>query len=61
MLLVHGADDDLVPVQSSELFSDAAAAAGLDVTLEELPGASHMDARSPNLVGTRILEFVTEP
>ena len=61
MLLIHGDDDDLVPVQSSELFSEAAAAAGLDVTLEEIPGASHMDTRSPNLVGPRILEFVTEP
>ena len=31
MLLIHGADDDLVPMQSSELFSEAAEEAGLDV------------------------------
>ena len=58
MLLLHGDDDDLVPIQSSELFSEAAAAAGLDVTLEELVGASHLDARSPSLVGDRIAGFV---
>lgn len=61
MLLIHGDDDDLVPIQSSELFYDSASAAGYEVTLEELPGASHMDTRSPSLVGDRIVEFVTEP
>ena len=61
MLLIHGGDDDLVPISSSELFAEAASDAGLDVTLETLPGASHMEARSPSLVGDRIAEFVTEP
>jgi len=58
LLLVHGAEDDLVPVRSSELFSEAATEAGLDTTLVELPGASHMDARSPALVGDLIADFV---
>ena len=61
LLLVHGVDDDLVPIRSSELFSDAASRAGLDATLLELPGASHMDARSPNVVGDLIADFVTAP
>jgi acetyl esterase/lipase len=61
MLLIHGTDDDLVPIRSSELLAEAAADAGLDVELEELPGASHMDTRSPNLVADLIIEFVKEP
>jgi acetyl esterase/lipase len=61
MLLIHGDDDDLVPMQSSELFHAAVDAAGYDATFEELPGASHMDARSPNLVGNRIVEFIESP
>ena len=61
LLLVHGADDDLVPLRSSQLFSEAAAAAGLDATLVELPGASHMDARSPSVVGELIAAFVRSP
>jgi acetyl esterase/lipase len=61
MLLIHGTDDDLVPIRSSELLADAAADAGLDVSLKELPGASHMDTRSPNLVTDLIAEFVKRP
>jgi acetyl esterase/lipase len=61
MLLIHGTDDDLVPIRSSELLAEAAADAGLDVELEELPGASHMEARSPNLVAGLIIEFVKGP
>jgi dipeptidyl aminopeptidase/acylaminoacyl peptidase len=61
MLLIHGTDDDLVPIRSSELLAEAAADAGLDVELEELPGASHMEARSPNLVAALIIEFVKGP
>lgn len=61
MLLVHGTGDDLVPIRSSELLAEAAADAGIDVALEELPGATHMEARSPNLVTDLIAEFVTKP
>jgi acetyl esterase/lipase len=61
MLIVHGDEDDLVPIQSSELFTEAAADAGLDVIFEELPGANHMDARNPTLVGDLVAGFVTEP
>jgi acetyl esterase/lipase len=61
MLLIHGTEDDLVPIRSSELLAEAAADAGLDVALEELPGATHMDARNPNLVTDLIVEFVKKP
>lgn len=61
MLLIHGDDDDLVPIRSSEVFFESASEAGYDVTFEELSGASHMDARDPGLVGDRIVEFVTAP
>jgi hypothetical protein len=29
--------------------------------LEELPGATHMDTRNPNLVTDMIVEFVNDP
>ena len=61
MLLIHGTDDDLVPMQSSELLAEAAEEAGLDVRLEELPGASHIDTKNPSLVGNLIADFVKEP
>ena len=61
ILLIHGTEDDLVPIRSSELLAEAAADAGLDVSLEELPGATHMDARNPNLVTDLIVEFVAGP
>jgi acetyl esterase/lipase len=61
MLLIHGTEDDLVPIRSSELLAEAAADAGLEVALEELPGATHMEARSPNLVTDLIADFVKKP
>ena len=61
MLLIHGTEDDLVPIRSSELLAEAAGEAGLDVRLEELPGATHMDTRNPNLVTDLIVEFVNDP
>lgn len=61
ILLIHGTEDDLVPIRSSELLAEAALDAGLDVVLEELPGASHMDARNPNLVTDLIVDFVRAP
>lgn len=61
ILLIHGTEDDLVPIRSSELLAEAAADAGLDVALEELTGATHMDARNPDLVTDLIVEFLSEP
>jgi acetyl esterase/lipase len=49
ILLVHGADDETVPVKRSRRFAEAARAAGDDVTLiEPNPGGhrAHVDPRS---------------
>jgi acetyl esterase/lipase len=43
VLLVHGADDDIVPPSQSHAFAHAARAAGDDVEVVDLPGADHFD------------------
>jgi dipeptidyl aminopeptidase/acylaminoacyl peptidase len=47
ILLVHGTDDDRVPVEQSRSFAAAARAAGDDVCLLELPGGDHFDVIDP--------------
>jgi len=46
-LLVHGADDVVLPVSMSELYAQKARAAGDDVTLVVVPGEGHMDPVDP--------------
>jgi acetyl esterase/lipase len=46
-LLVHGLDDDTVPVDQSRRHAAAARAAGDRVELVELPGVGHMDVIDP--------------
>jgi len=43
VLLVHGGADDIVPPAQSRTYAHAAAAAGDQVELVELPGADHFD------------------
>ena len=45
--LVHGTLDDVVPLAASRAFLAEARQAGDDVTLAELPGASHVDLIDP--------------
>lgn len=45
--LVHGSDDDDVPVEVSRAYAAAARDRGDDVSLRELPGAGHMDLVDP--------------
>jgi acetyl esterase/lipase len=45
--LVHGQDDDIVPVAQSERYHQAAAAAGDDVRLVVLPGVGHFELIDP--------------
>jgi acetyl esterase/lipase len=59
-LLAHGESDELVPVESSELFYEALVDAGYRATLEILPRASHLDSDDPDLVGDVIAEFLSE-
>lgn len=46
-LLVHGGRDDIVPPAQSRAYAEAAAAAGDDVELIELPDADHSDVIEP--------------
>jgi len=46
-LILHGTDDDAVPVALSRGYARAAAAAGDAVELVELPGAGHMEFLDP--------------
>ena len=42
-LIVHGTADEDVPIEISRRYAEAAAAAGDDISLVELPHGSHMD------------------
>jgi len=46
-LLIHGANDDVVPAQMSRSYAKAARKAGDDVRLIEVAGAGHMDFLEP--------------
>jgi acetyl esterase/lipase len=58
VLLIHGDADELVPLASSELLASTMQAAGYEVTLEVVPGATHADVRDPMLVGETITDFL---
>jgi acetyl esterase/lipase len=45
--LLHGTDDDVVPVSISQGYVAAARKAGDDATLEEIPGAGHFELIDP--------------
>lgn len=47
-LLVHGEEDDTVPVQMSRAYAEAARAAGDDATLVALPGVGHYGHLDPS-------------
>lgn len=47
VIVVHGTDDDLVPIERSRAYAAAARAAGDDCELVELPGAGHSHVRDP--------------
>lgn len=47
-VLVHGEEDDLVPLEISERFHDMAVAAGDDITLTRLAGVGHFDVIDPD-------------
>ncbi len=47
-LLIHGDEDDNVPIEQSRSFAAAARAAGDDCELRELPGADHFEVVDPD-------------
>jgi acetyl esterase/lipase len=59
VLLLHGDRDQLVPASSSELFGNALAAAGNQVTLELIAGGDHQSTRQPEMAGDIILAWLT--
>lgn len=46
-ILVHGTDDELVPIAHSRTYAAAAQAAGDDADLVEIAGGSHSELRDP--------------
>ena len=46
-LLLHGTDDEDVPVEIARRYAGAAKAAGDDIQFVELPAAHHMDFVDP--------------
>lgn len=47
-LLIHGDEDENVPIGQSRAYAAAAQAAGDECTLRELPGADHFDVIDPD-------------
>jgi acetyl esterase/lipase len=47
VVLIHGVEDDIVPVELSRRYADYATARGADVTLVELPGIEHFGPTDP--------------
>ncbi|MGZ0153641.1 alpha/beta hydrolase family protein [Kribbella sp. WER1] len=45
--LVHGTHDDVVPIEQSRRYRDAASKAGDQVELSELPGVGHFELIDP--------------
>lgn len=58
VLLIHGDSDQVVPFDFSSDFADDLEAAGVPVRLEILAGVDHPGARSPNIVGELIADFI---
>jgi pimeloyl-ACP methyl ester carboxylesterase len=54
-LIVHGTADEDVPIEISRRYAEAAAAAGDDISLVELPDGSHMDVVDVQGEGLEIL------
>lgn len=58
ILLIHGDEDTTVPSDFSTGLGDALGGAGLDVTVEILPGRTHPDVIDPAIVGDLIAAFI---
>jgi acetyl esterase/lipase len=62
VVLIHGVEDDVVPVELSQRYADYATARGADVTLVRLPGIDHfgpIDPLSP--AWPHVLAALTRP
>ncbi|MTD13176.1 prolyl oligopeptidase family serine peptidase [Nakamurella sp. YIM 132087] len=54
VVCVHGEDDDVVPIEQSRRYVDAAVAAGDPARLVALSGVSHMDLVDPGHIGWQV-------
>ncbi|MCL3860105.1 alpha/beta hydrolase [Actinotalea sp. K2] len=60
VLLVHGAEDDLVPASFSTVFADALTVGGHEVAVEVLPGVDHGQVILPEVVGDLLAGWVEQ-
>ena len=44
LLVIHGDQDTVNPIQASQKMADAAKAAGVDTTYATVPGGTHLEA-----------------
>jgi acetyl esterase/lipase len=58
VLLVHGAADELVPIDFTSEFADAMSAAGHEVESRIIPAADHLSVFEPEISGDVIAEWL---
>jgi len=58
-LLVSGEADDVVPEVFTDDFAAALTEGGHDVTVEKLPGVTHMSVFTPEVVGDLLVAWIT--
>ncbi|CAI9413940.1 alpha/beta hydrolase family protein [Nocardioides sp. T2.26MG-1] len=61
VLLMHGEDDDVVPVDFTTQLADALEAAGHPTTVELVPGADHLEIFAADVAGDPIVAWLTTP
>lgn len=58
VLLIHGDADTVVPLAQAQEFAKALTASGMDVTLDVVPAATHMDVIKPDVAASPITAWV---
>jgi acetyl esterase/lipase len=58
VLLIHGDADTVVPLAQAQEFAKALKAAGIDVTLDVVPAATHMDVITPTIAATPVVAWI---
>ena len=56
MRLIHGDQDNIVPISQSETFATIAKAAGDDVAILTIEGGGHFDMVSPHSAAWQIIK-----
>ncbi len=58
VLLIHGDADTVVPLAQAQEFAKALTGAGMDVTLDVVPAATHMDVIEPSIASSPIAAWI---